>query len=94
MHGLRRNNRALSLKVKRMKLRISVAIENSSVILDDETSADVQKIMGEEESQILSQYPENSFHSIFWKTQIECMAKAGKMKKGIRWHPLIIKCTN
>ena len=52
---------------------------------------DIQKIMEDENKAIYSKYAENSFPFIFWKTQMECMSKDGNLKKGIRWHPLIIK---
>ena len=36
-------------------------------------------------------YPEDSFQYIFWKQQKESLAKKGKSRNGIRWHPLMIK---
>ena len=59
--------------------------------MDEQTSTDIQKIMEDESQLVSSKYGENSFPSIFWKTQKECLSKAGNLRKGIRWHLLIIK---
>ena len=66
-------------------------IRTNGVVLDNETSSDMEKIMEEEDGNIADKFQEDSFQRIFWKQQKECIAKEGCRKKGIRWHPLIIK---
>ena len=66
-------------------------MEAESVIVDEETSLDFEKIMEQSESKIHTQYPEDSFQSIFWNQQKVALTKKGKSKNGMRWHPLMIR---
>ena len=61
------------------------------MVLDEQTSTDLQKIILDEDQLNCSKFPEDSFPFIFWKQQRECLPKKGQLKKGIRWHPLMIK---
>ena len=89
LKNIRKVNRALDMKLKRLKAKLSEVIETSGVHLDADTSHDLETIMEEEETRIT--YSEESFQSIFWKQQKEVLIRKGNSKKGIRWHPLMIK---
>ena len=91
MHALQREKRALQLKVKRLEAKLAVAMEKTGITLDDEVSHDFEKIMADEDEGITKKYPTDSFEYIFWKQQREALARKGNAKKGIRWHPLVIK---
>ena len=91
LHCLRRKNRALSLRIKRLNSKVAAAIETDGVILDGQTSTDIQTIMEDENKLVCSKYPKNSFPFVFWKQQMECSLKQGKLKNRIRWHPLMVK---
>ena len=56
--------------------------------MDKETSLDLKQIM-EENEQIETQYPRNSFMYQFWKQQREALGK--KDLRGMRWHPMMIR---
>lgn len=86
IQSLKSQNRSLQLKNKRLQLRLTSAIEKDSITLDDQTSSDINQIMEDEDKQISILIP-----FIFWKTQKELCVKEGNSKKGIRWHPLIVK---
>ena len=91
MQSLHKKKKALSLKVKRLEQKVAKAVEKSSVHLDEVTSSDIESIMNSEERNIEERYPEDSFQYVFWKQQKESLAKKGKSRNGIRWHPLMIK---
>ena len=78
------------MKIKRLKAKLSKLIETSGVLLDSETSSDLQTIM-EEETRI--DQHEESFKSVFWSQQREALIREGSCssKKGMRWHPLMIR---
>lgn len=89
MHSLQHQNRLSKLKIQRLEDRIASIIENQSVPTDEDTSIDLEAIMEEEEDVALHGCAEGSFKQIFWKQQKDAASKANK--KGIRWHPLMIK---
>ena len=59
--------------------------------LDDSTTLDLHQIMLEEEEQVAQKFPPGSFQDIFWQQQKEAASRSGKEKRGMRWHPLMIK---
>lgn len=81
------------MKIKRLKAKLSILIETSGVFLDSETSSDFQTIMEEEETHINDSDHEESFKSVFWIQQKEALIREGSSgsKKGMRWHPLMIR---
>ena len=81
LRGLSQKNRELQKKVQRLQLKFDKLLETSSISLDDETSQDFEKIMEEEDHNINTQLPEDSFQAIFWKNQRELLSKKGKEKK-------------
>ena len=91
LRGMRQENRALQLKINRLKMKLASVMETTGVILDEETSSDFQQIMAEKDGHIAEQFPKDSFQAIFWEQQKKAFTKEGTQKKGIRWHPLMIK---
>ena len=83
--------RVLQLKLKRLEAKLSVAMEKAGVSLNHKESLDFENIMAEEDEGIIKEYSKDSFEDIFWNQQKKSLTKKGNAKKGIRWHPLIIK---
>ena len=65
--------------------------KEADVTLDSDMSTEFRNIMSEEDGSIEQSFAKDSFQYIFWKQQKEALLKKGDAKKGIRWHPLIIK---
>ena len=61
MKALQRKNRALELKIKRLQTNLETKSESESVAIDDETSLDLEKVMIEEEMDIICKFREDSF---------------------------------
>ena len=87
---LRQENRILESKVKRLTAKLDSILQTDGIDLDDETSSDFISIMEEEDAGVESAFPPDSFQHIFWKHQLDSVARSGK-KNGVRWHPLMIK---
>lgn len=74
--------------IGRLKAKLASLIESKGVILHEDTTSDLHKIMAEEEVKVKKTYPEGSFQQLFWDQQRQASSRAGK---GRRWHPLMIK---
>ncbi len=88
MKNLHHENRLLSMRLERLKLKMVDTIERKGVELDQNLTNDFQKIMDEEEQKALKDVKPGSFQELFWKQQKEA---AGRDKRGMRWHPAMIK---
>ena len=73
----------------RLKLQLSEASEKQGLILDDDTHADLKKIMLKESRKRVESLPPNSFQRLFWEQQLQ--SASVKDAKGMRWHPLMIR---
>ena len=89
--SIRHRNKALQLKIERLKVKMEAVIEDQGVILDEATSTDLQQIMMEEEKQLGESLAQDSFKSIFWQQQKNAFGRKGNRCKGNRWHPLMIR---
>ena len=90
LHSTKNEIRVLKLRLKKLESKLSEMVERNGVILEEELSADMCKLMDENDSQVQEEYKEDTFHIIFWKQQREAIGR-GVKRNGIRWHPLIIK---
>lgn len=88
MKLLHRENRAGRERVKRLKEKLSKAIEEQGVNLEADMMEDLQVIMEEEQQQALKGVEEGTFLHLFWQQQKEASLKN---KRGMRWHPAMIK---
>lgn len=88
---MKKENRALNMCVKRLELKLSEVIENKGVILDEETSADFYTVMEEHDTRIQLEHEEDTFQYVFGEQQKKAIGREEVKRKGIRWHPLIIK---
>ncbi len=91
LRQLSQKNRQLREKIRRLQRKLDKVYETSSVLLDDETSQDLQDIMDQQDSSVQAKYQEDSFEAIFWRHQKHSLSKKGKDKNGNRWHPLMIR---
>ena len=86
---LKHRNRILTKYASRLKMKIEKAVEPELVCLDDEVNGYIKDTT--ESPQYLSNIaalPGSSFQRIFWMQQVEA---AKKKKRGVRWHPLMIR---
>ena len=91
LHSTKNETRVLKLRLNKLESQLSEMVERNGVILEEELSADMSKLMDENDSQVQEEYKEDTFRSIFWKQQREAMGREGVKRNGIRWHPLMIK---
>ena len=91
LHSTKIETRALKLRLKRLESKLSEMVKRNGVILEEELSADICKLMDENDSQVQQEYKEDTFHNILWKQQRKAMGREGVRRNGIRWHPLMIK---
>ncbi len=84
-----RENRAIRMKLTRLRLQLSKAIAEKGVELDSSMTEDLQQVIKEEEEQALKSVDAGSFQHIFWEEQKK--ATACKDRRGMRWHPAMIK---
>ena len=83
LHSTKNETRALKLRLKRLESKLSELVERNGVILEEELSADMCKLMDENDSQVQEEYKEDTFHNIFWKQQREAMGREGVKRNGI-----------
>ena len=63
--------RANHLMKERLKAKLERVVAEEGITVDRETHADICAIMTSAESQVMEQYPEDSFQYLFWKQQKE-----------------------
>ena len=63
--------RANHLMKERLKAKFERVVMEEGITVDRETHADICAIMTSAESQVMEQYPEDSFQYLFWKQQKE-----------------------
>ena len=88
LHDLHRETRAYRLKVERLQAKLASVTALHGVTLDEETTSDLHHIMLEEEEQAVQQ---DGFQKIFWQQHKEAASRSGESKKGMRWHPLMVR---
>ena len=91
LHDLRRENRLAQMKIERLRAKLTQITANVGVSLDESTTSDLHQVMQEEEEQVAQKFPPGSFQDIFWQQQKEAASRSGKEKRGMRWHPLMVK---
>ena len=91
MKAMRKDNRALEMKMKRLEAKLASVFESDGVALDETTSNDMERMIEEHDNGIMGETEEGSFQHIFWQQQKKALKRDGVNKKGIRWHPLIIR---
>ena len=89
MKNLHKENRLAQLKISRLELKLSKAIEEKGISLEADLSDDFKKIMAEEEDVVLKDTEPGSFKMMFWEQQ-KLAAQKSNMK-GMRWHPAMIR---
>ena len=76
-------------RLRRLTAKVQRLIQHEGVNLTSENSADFASLMSEARRVIVELYPSGSFRRIFWDEQEKALTE--KSKRGIRWHPLIIR---
>ena len=88
LRQLHQDSRSSQRKIQHLKTRVSQLIAKDGMTLDLETTTDLHTIMQEEETKVLSRYPEGSFQRVFWQQQ---QMASSTDRRGMRWHPALIK---
>ena len=91
MKAMCKDNRALEMKMKRLEAKLASVFESDGVALDETTSNYMERMIEEHDNGIMRETEEGSFQHIFWQQQKKTLKRDGVNKKGIRWHPLIIR---
>ena len=89
MRNIHQESKKSSLRVSRLKQKISDVASQGGVVLDNEIHNDMKAVMDATTNQVHSLYPEGSFQRIFWDQQQ--MACSLKDSRSMKWHPLVIK---
>lgn len=89
LQALHHQNRLCLKRLSRLQSKLHEVIEQQSVVVDEPVADDLSQIMEEEEVQVQSLFPEGSFQQVFWQQQKQAVQQ--KDKRGIRWHPLMIR---
>ena len=74
MRQLHECSRSAQKKLHRLKARVCEMMSKKSVGLDAETASDLCTITQQEEENICSKYPEDSFQRVFWQQQKEALS--------------------
>lgn len=87
----KKNRSLIQRRVQDLEKKAREVLKTDGICIDDELSKDLKEVMNDGTATISSDFPDNSFRSIFWKHQLESLNKEGKKKNGNRWHPLMIR---
>ena len=88
LRELQHKNRASQKRITRLTEKLAEMTARNGVCLDDAMSGDLEKIMKDEDQNVIEKYPKDSFLRLFWEQQKEALSKH---PKGMRWHPLMIR---
>ena len=80
--------RSAESTVKYLKDKINASTRKLGVDVDDSLHSGLESIMSANTSQILDNYPEGSFHRLFWDQQAKALSTAPRQR---RWHPMLIR---
>ena len=81
--------RSSTRHVQRLKQKISALISKDGLRLHDDDSDDMNVIISTSSTEITRNLSKNDFQQIFWEQQM--LFNKSKSKKGMWWHPLIIR---
>ena len=60
LHSTKNETRVLKLRLKKLESKLSEIVERNGVILEEELSADMSKLMDENDSQVQEEYKEDT----------------------------------
>ncbi len=89
LQELHRQHRITQKQLHRLQVKVEKLIEEKGVCLDEPLTTDLQQVIVDEEQQMVRRFPEGSFQHIFWQQQKQAAVRPDK--RGIRWHPLMIR---
>ena len=84
LRQLQDDRRSLKRKLEATKDQVEDALREHGVTIQENLSDDFRQILQKE----APKFEEGSLQSLFWKQQQESL---GRDKRGIRWHPSLIK---
>ena len=76
-------------EIRSLKEKLLYHLHGRGISVDKQAHEGFIQLMETYSHQAINDRDHESFHSIFWKQQLQAMSV--KSKKGIRWHPLIVR---
>ena len=76
-------------EIRSLKEKLQHHLHGRGISVDKQAHEGFVQLMETYSHQAINDMDHESFHSIFWKQQLQAMSV--KSKKGIRWHPLIVR---
>ena len=89
LRTLQKRAGAAEREVKRLQEAIEKLTSEHGVIVEQDLHDDLVAIMGSNNEDIRSQFPEGSFRRLFWEQQFQCAQL--KDPRQMRWHPMMIR---
>ena len=89
MKNLHLKVRKQAAEVRSLKEKLQHHLRGKGISIDKQAHEGLTQLMETYTSQAMKEKDDESFHSIFWKQQLQ--AASVKSKKRIRWHPLIVR---
>ena len=89
LRTLQKRAGAAEREVKRLQEAIEKLTLEHGVIVEQDLHDDLVAIMGSNNEDIRSQFPEGSFRRLFWEQQFQCARL--KDPRQMRWHPMMIR---
>ena len=86
LHGQHRNT---AKQLQRVQHRLSVAIQEEGISVDEHMHGDLRQIMEECADKVTSEHPVGSLARVFWEQQLKAASCSNQCQ--MRWHPLIVK---
>ena len=90
MKKLHDNLCRIQRQCERFQLHVQEAVEAQGVVVDEELHNDLREIMKTEGSKLMDRSIPGSFQQVFWQQQMDAASRGNS--RGMRWHPLMIRC--
>jgi len=89
MKNLHLKVRKQASEIRNFKEKLQHHFHGNSISIDDQAHEGFRQLMDVYKCEGTKGKDDESFHSIFWKQQLQALSV--KSKKAIQWHPLIIR---
>jgi len=89
LHNVQKTKRSLKRQVCRLQEKIKNLITTQGLRLTDDDQNEIEDLLLSTNTEVVKKYSKDDFQRIFWEQQMSY--NQHKNKKGMRWHPLIIR---
>lgn len=87
VQSLRRRFKASKKTINRLQAKVQQLLDGQGVNVETSLHEDLVAVMDQHESEVCSNFDEESFQALFWKQQRQALGRG----TNVRWHPLMIK---